>query len=134
MKSPLVFRSNGTFAFIYRTFSCIIMLLLLASTCVVMLNIFIAQLSNRYQSETEKVDLRFETLRAATIANYERGEDLTSFNFFCHCCSCCKVSIYCDVHCVIYFVSMAHPPSPFSLLYFWHNVKHIFMRPRISKS
>ena len=71
------------------------MLLLLASTCVVMLNIFIAQLSSRYQKENEKIKMKFESNRAATIARYERGEDLTSLIYYI-----CKVSIH-----VLYIIS-----------------------------
>ena len=70
------------FIYFFRTLSCIIMLLFLALTCVVMLNIFIAQLTSRYSNENLSVDERFETHRASTIAKFDLGEDLTSFLFF----------------------------------------------------
>ena len=75
------------------------MLLLLASTCLVMLNIFIAQLSTCYDSETKLAKRSFQSHLAATIARYERGEDLTSFG-------CFRVSIY-SVHCIIVLIVQA---------------------------
>ena len=57
------------------------MLVFLAFTCVVMLNIFIAQLSNRYSVIQQNGSREFEINKAKTIAKLELKDDFTCFYF-----------------------------------------------------
>ena len=57
------------------------MLVFLAFTCVVMLNIFIAQLSNRYSVIQQNGGREFDIKKAKTIAKLELKDDFTCFYF-----------------------------------------------------
>ena len=57
------------------------MLLFLAFACVVMLNIFIAQLSNRFEAIQQNASREFDINKAKTIAKLELKDDFTCFFF-----------------------------------------------------
>ena len=62
-----------------------IMLVFLASTCVVMLNIFIAQLSSRYKDEMQNAEERFEKRRIATMEDRSFLWRICYVSIFLHC-------------------------------------------------
>ena len=57
------------------------MLLFLAFTCVMMINIFIAQLSNRFDDIQKNASREFDINKAKTIAKLELKDDFTCFYF-----------------------------------------------------
>ena len=64
------------FIVVCSPFSCFVMMAFLFFTCVVMINIFIAMLSNRFDIINQKAMVIFHYNTAKTIAKLELKDDL----------------------------------------------------------
>ena len=67
------------FIVVCSPFSCIVMMVILFLTCVVMINIFIAMLSNRFDDIQQNAMKYFHHHVAKTMAKLELKDDLTIF-------------------------------------------------------